>query len=82
MTIETYNHPPVRRVVHVTTVHPRNDMRILHKECGVLTNAGYDVHLVVGDGQGDAVVEGQAMEISPLRFRRSVRHCRLRYSPS
>jgi len=33
-------------------------MRILHKECGVLTNAGYDVHLVVGDGQGDAVVEG------------------------
>ncbi len=58
MTAEIYNNPPVRRVVHVTTVHPRNDMRILHKECRTLASAGYEVHLVVGDGQGEAFVKG------------------------
>ena len=46
------------RVVHVTTVHPRDDIRIFRKECVSLVRAGYDVVQVVGDGLGDSVVEG------------------------
>lgn len=49
---------PRRRVVHVTTVHPRDDIRIFHKECGSLVRAGYEVVQVVGDGRGDAEVGG------------------------
>ncbi|MET3615049.1 glycosyltransferase involved in cell wall biosynthesis [Rhizobium aquaticum] len=43
-------------VVHVTTVHPRYDIRIFRKECLTLEAAGFDVQLVVADGKGD---EGQ-----------------------
>jgi hypothetical protein len=46
------------RIVHVTTVHPRDDIRIFRKECVSLARAGHDVTLVVGDGRGDATVEG------------------------
>ncbi len=34
------------RVVHVTSVHPATDTRILYKECHTLSQSGYDVHLV------------------------------------
>jgi hypothetical protein len=46
------------RIVHLTTVHPRDDIRIFHKECVSLARAGYEVVQVVGDGLGDAVVKG------------------------
>jgi glycosyltransferase involved in cell wall biosynthesis len=46
------------RVIHVTTVHPRDDIRIFHKECVSLARAGYQVVQVVGDGHGDAAVDG------------------------
>ena len=45
-------------IVHVTTVHPRDDIRIFRKECVSLARAGYEVVQVVGDGRGDAVVDG------------------------
>lgn len=45
-------------IVHLTTVHPRDDIRIFRKECVSLARAGYEVVQVVGDGLGDAVVEG------------------------
>ena len=35
-----------RKVCHVTSVHPADDIRIFHKECGSLSNAGYEVYLV------------------------------------
>ena len=54
----TFSPPILRRVCHITTVHPRNDTRILLKECKSLLDAGYDVHLVVGDGWGDEDLEG------------------------
>lgn len=46
------------RIVHLTTVHPRDDIRIFHKECRSLARAGYEVVQVVGDGLGDAQVDG------------------------
>jgi len=44
------------KVCHFTTVHKRTDVRVFYKQCVSLSEAGYDVHLVVADGKGDACV--------------------------
>jgi len=46
------------RICHFSTVHIRADVRIFHKECTSLAEAGYEVHLAVADGKGNAVVKG------------------------
>lgn len=46
------------RIVHVTTVHPRDDIRIFHKQCRSLARAGYEVIQLVGDGRGDEERDG------------------------
>lgn len=46
------------KVAHLTSAHPRYDVRIFYKECRSLVRAGYDVHLVVADGNGDEKREG------------------------
>lgn len=67
------------RVVHVTTVHPRDDIRIFRKECVSLARAGYAVVQVVGDGLGDAVVDGvRIVDIGP---RPAGRLARMRRQP-
>lgn len=40
----------MKRIVHVTSAHPRTDNRIFNKECRALANAGYEVHALVADG--------------------------------
>lgn len=45
-------------VVHLTSVHPRNDTRIFLKECRSLAKAGYATSLIVADGKGDNVKDG------------------------
>lgn len=46
------------KCVHIATLHPRHDTRILLKECASLAQAGYDVSLLVADGRGDEIVGG------------------------
>jgi glycosyltransferase involved in cell wall biosynthesis len=43
---------PVCRIAHLTSVHPRNDTRIFVKQCRTLAAHGYEVTLVVADGNG------------------------------
>jgi len=75
----TASRPPAARVVHVTTVHPRDDIRIFRKECVSLARAGYDVVQVVGDGRGEAIVDGvRILDIGP---RPAGRLARMRQQP-
>lgn len=46
------------KVAHLTSAHPRNDVRIYEKECKSLIAARYKVSIVVGDGFGDQVMGG------------------------
>ena len=41
----------MKRVVNLTSAHPRLDTRIFVKICSSLAKAGYDVSLVVADGK-------------------------------
>jgi len=44
-----------KKICHLTSVHPRYDIRIFLKECCSLAKAGYSVSLIVADGKGDKV---------------------------
>jgi glycosyltransferase involved in cell wall biosynthesis len=46
------------KVAHLTSAHPRNDIRIFLKQCVSLTANGYQVSLVVADGKGNEVRNG------------------------
>jgi glycosyltransferase involved in cell wall biosynthesis len=43
----------MKKICHVTTVHPSKDVRIFHKECVSLANAGFDVTLLVLNSDSD-----------------------------
>ncbi len=45
-------------ICQITTVHPRKDGRIFHKECISLAEMGYRVTLLVNDGEGDEQAMG------------------------
>lgn len=46
------------KICHITTVHPRFDVRIFHKECKSLSEEFEDVNLIVADGNGDELIDG------------------------
>jgi glycosyltransferase involved in cell wall biosynthesis len=45
-----------KKIVHLTSVHLRYDIRIFQKMCISLSKAGYDVKLVVADGKGSEII--------------------------
>lgn len=71
------------KVCHVTSVHPRYDTRIFIKECTSLTNAGYDVTLLVADGKPDEVKNGvkiiSVSDIPKSRFHRIIKSSNVMY---
>jgi glycosyltransferase involved in cell wall biosynthesis len=44
-----------KRICHLTSVHPWNDVRIFSKECRSLVEAGFEVHLVAPHGRADSL---------------------------
>ncbi|MCT6718331.1 glycosyltransferase family 4 protein [Acidovorax sp. K2F] len=46
------------KIAHLTSAHPRDDIRIFTKECRSLAAAGHDLMLVVADGLGPEVRDG------------------------
>ena len=45
-----------KKIVHLTSVHLRYDIRIFQKECISLSKAGFDVTLIVADGKGNEII--------------------------
>lgn len=43
----------MNKICHITSIHPRYDIRIYLKECITLANSGYALSLIVADGLGD-----------------------------
>ena len=46
------------KICHLTSAHPRYDVRIFKKECVSLAQTGFDVSLVVADNLGDETIDG------------------------
>jgi glycosyltransferase involved in cell wall biosynthesis len=59
----------MKKVCHVTTVHPVYDTRIFHKECKTLKEAGYHVSLVVTAAQDEEVDGITICALPPTRGR-------------
>src|SRR5690554_1016875 len=57
------------KVCHMTTIHPRYDIRIYHKECLALKKAGLDVSLIVNDAYDDETMDGVDIHSLKLPFK-------------
>jgi hypothetical protein len=43
----------MNKVAHLSSAHPRYDIRIFSKMCSSLVRHGYQVNLIVADGKGN-----------------------------
>lgn len=69
----------MKKVAHLTSAHPRSDVRIFHKQCVSLARGGYDVSLVVADGHGNELISDvQVVDVGASRGR----YDRIRNAPS
>lgn len=58
------------RIVHLSSVHSRNDTRIFIKQCRSLASHGHEVSFVVADGKGDECKDGvQILDVGSLSGR-------------
>ena len=58
------------RIVHLTSAHPRDDIRIFAKECRSLSAEGHDLTLIVADGLGEALQDRiQILDVGAARGR-------------
>ena len=48
----------MKHIFHITSVHPRSDIRIFHKQRQSQIKAGYQVSLAVAEGLGDEKRDG------------------------
>lgn len=51
-----------KKAAHLSSAHPRDDIRIFLKECLSLNSKGHEVFLVVADGRGNEVFDGVTIE--------------------
>jgi glycosyltransferase involved in cell wall biosynthesis len=47
----------IKRICHISTAHPRYDIRIFYKECRTLSTV-YSVSLLIADGKGGEIKDG------------------------
>ncbi len=66
-------------IAHLTSAHPRDDIRIFFKQCRSLAINGYRVALIVADGKGDSIEDNISIyDVGPS----SGRLHRIRHAPS
>ncbi len=58
-----------KKVCHVTSAHPRYDVRIFHKECKSLANNGFDVTLLVNDNLPNETIDKVKIVSTQLKLK-------------
>ncbi len=60
------------KVCHVTSAHPRYDVRIFHKECKSLASNNFDVTLIVNDDLQNETIDGVKILSTQMKPRNRV----------
>ena len=58
-----------RKVCHISTVHPADDVRIFYKECRALAEAGYDVTLIAPHSKSTLIEDVKIVALPSSRNR-------------
>jgi glycosyltransferase involved in cell wall biosynthesis len=61
--------PLMKKICHMSSAHRGLDIRIFHKECVSLANAGYDTHLVINAGAAEvAEAARRGVTLHPMEY--------------